>query len=474
MKKLFLFAAAAMISLCMMAETVTINPSFEGNYRTNNAVPTGWTKVTTTDAQFEVYNGARFFAVQTWQIANISQVDSLEFVYTRVAGQTNNGDVSMWLFPYNSMVTSTADYNTLGVAFLNDVQTVLGVMPGNTIDAEHAPFATSVVVGSGNTLARAIRLGATEIAALKAAGTIDNDYLTVNVLLNTLNATNNYKYYHTATETAPASYCTVHYVGEVETPAILNNTTKTGYTDLATAVEEATAGDALILNEDVTLSGSCLEIQKALTIQGATGEERIICGVPANTLMILANDNTAAYEVTLKNLVIDGQNTERSTQTLDANNKASFVFDGVSVINTLYSTATADVKNNGGNVVLKGNNVFAQGIYLNKNKRVDGQFATHTNEHPIRIVLAEDYVEDYCVVLNCNDSTKFMAVDAKGLTGWELYVSNNKELKGRKVSIPTAINTNSVIEPKAVKMIENGRVVIRRGENLYDLTGKKL
>ena len=143
MKKLFFFVAASLISLSMMAEIATINPTWEGNYRTNNANPTGWTKVTTTDEQFEIYNGARFFAIQTWTIANISQVTSLEFIYPRVSGQTNNGDVSMWFFPYSSMVSSSADYATAGVAFLNDVQTVLGVMPGNTIDENHQPFKVS-------------------------------------------------------------------------------------------------------------------------------------------------------------------------------------------------------------------------------------------------------------------------------------------------------------------------------------------
>lgn len=472
MKKLFLLAAAALTCLSVLAETATINPTFEGNYRTNNAVPTGWTKVTTTDAQFEVYNGARFFAVQTWQIANISKVDSLEFVYTRVAGQTNNGDVSMWAFPYNSMVTSSADYNTLGVAFLNDVQTVLGVMPGNTIT--NAPMATSESVDADGVHSRVIRLGAAAINSLKAAGTIAGDYLTVNILLNTLNSTNNYKYYHTATETMPASYCTVHYTGEVETPAILNNTTKTGYSDLRAAVTEATAGDVLIINEDITISGSRLEIQKALTLQGATGAERLICDVPANQLMILANDNTEAYQVTFKNLVIDGQSTTRATQTIDSNNKATLVFDGVSIVNTDYSVATADIKSNGGNVVLKGHNVFAQGIYLNKNKRIDGKDATHTAANPIRIMLAGDYAEDYCVVLNCNDSTLYTAVDAAATTGWVLYVSNGKELKGRKVALdPTAVADLQATEPKALKLLQDGRIVIRRGDDIYDLTGKK-
>ena len=90
MRKLFLFAAALM-SVAVMAETVKVTPTWEGNYRTNNAEPTGWTKVTTTDEQFEVYNGARFFAVQTWTIANISQVTKLEFMYRRVNGQTPCG-----------------------------------------------------------------------------------------------------------------------------------------------------------------------------------------------------------------------------------------------------------------------------------------------------------------------------------------------------------------------------------------------
>lgn len=457
------------MSLSLMAETATINPTWEGNYRTNNATPTGWTKVTTDAEQFEVYNGARFFAIQTWTIANISQVTSLEFVYQRVSGQTNNGDVSMWAFPYNSMVTSTADYSTAGVAFLNDVAAVLGVMPGNTIDEDHQPLKISEDRDSISGIhCRVIILGETEIEALKAAGTIENDYLTVNVLLNTLNATNNYKYYHTGDA---ASYCTVSYAGEVTVPAIVNNTTKVGYSDLATAVADATAGDVLILNEDVTISGSRLEIKKELTIQGATGAEKIICGVPANTLMVLANDNTADYIVTFKNLTVDGQNEERATQTFDSNGKAKLCFENVSVINTTYSVVTGDVKSNGSNVILKGNNSFPTGIYLNKNKRVDHQNATH--ESPIRIILAGDYAEDYAIVLHCSDATLYSAVDAADVTGWELYVVNG-ELKGRKVEKQSTALDHNAVEPEAVKQIIDGRIVIRRGDKLFDLTGRQL
>ncbi len=470
MKKLFFFVAASLISLSMMAETATINPTWEGNYRTNNANPTGWTKVTTTDEQFEIYNGARFFAIQTWTIANISQVTSLEFIYPRVSGQTNNGDVSMWFFPYSSMVSSSADYATAGVAFLNDVQTVLGVMPGNTIDENHQPFKVSESRDEAGVHSRVITLTGEELQTFIAAGTVENDYLTINVLLNTLNSTNNYKYYHSGDN---ASHCIVTFEGAVQTPAIINNNSKVAYTDLATAVNEASAGDVLTINEDVTISGNRLEIKKELTIQGATGEEKIICGVAANTLMVLANDNTADYTVTFRNLVVDGQNVERSTQTFDTNGKAKMRFEGVSVINTTYSVVTGDVKCAGSNIILAGNNSFPTGIYLNMNKRIDNAGATHTS--PIRIILSSDYREDYAIVLHCSESTLYTAVDAADVTGWELYVSNG-ELKGRKVAKQetTAVDNVPGDEVKTTKIVRDGQIIIRRGDKLYDVAGREL
>lgn len=448
MKRLSLLLAAVMLSVFASAETAKLTPTWEANYRTNNNEPTGWTKVTTSDAQFEVKNQARFFAVQTWTIANIDQVDSLEFMYQRVAGQTNNGTLSMWLFPYNSMVSSTADFETAGMAFLNDVKEVLGVYPGNVLS--NAPFMVSNSVDSMGVHFRTINLGATEIEALKAAGTVTNNYLSVNVLLCTYvedgnyAAEMNYKFYHTGAE---AAYCTVHYAGEIVVPAILNNTTKAAYTDLATAVEEAGAGDVLTINEDVSISGERLTILKNLTLQGATGEEKIICEVPENTLMILANGNDEDYTVSIKNLIVDGQDAVRTIQTFDTNGKAKMAFDGVSVINTTYSSpAIGDVKSAGSNIILSGLNSFPAGIVLNKNKRIDHQGASHTAENPMKIILSGDYQEDYAIVLNCNDSLLYYAVDAEDEYDWELYVSNNRELKGRKTQqiITTAIvNKNS-------------------------------
>lgn len=473
MKKLSLFLAAALVSVFAMAESAKINPTWEANYRTNNAEPTGWTKVTTTDEQFEIYNGSRFFAVQTWTIANISKVTKLEFMYQRVSGQSNNGDISFWFFPYTSMVESTTDYGTKGVAFLNDVKTVLGVYPGNAIDEDHQPFVVSESVDADGAHFRAITLEGEKLADFVAGGTVENDYLTVTVLLNTLNATNNYKYYHTGDK---ASYCTVTFEGEVVVPAILNNTTKKGYTDLREAVEEAEAGDVLTLNEDATIAESRLEIKKALTIQGATGAEKIICDVPANSLMVLANDNTADYTVAFKNLIVDGQNVERDRQIFDLNGKAKMLFDGVSVINAKYdSEFVADVKTAGSNVILSGVNSFPAGIALNKSKRIDNQGASHTS--PIRIVLSGDYEEEYAIVLNCDNAELYTAVDASDVTGWELYVAESgskKELKGRKVAKQTTAISNTAVDTKVQKVIRNGQVVIIRDGVEFNLLGAQL
>lgn len=472
MKKTFLLIAAAVLSMAAMAET-TINPTWEGNYRSNANEPTGWTTVTTTAEQFEVYNGARFFAVQTWVIPNINELLEVQFVYTRVSGQSNAGDISMWAFPYNSMVTSTENYGTVGVAFLNDVKTVLGVYPGNTIDASHQPLATSVEgKNASQAYARIITLDAAKIATLKAAGNVDEDgNLKVNVLLTTLNSTNNYKYYSIASSTNPHSYATAKYA------SVINNTTKAIYTSLEPAVTAATAGDTLVLKDDVTISAGRLNIEKTLTIKGATGEEKIICGVAAKTIMLLNKNDKLKDTLSLMNLVVDAQGTVRSTQIIEnGHSNQTLILDNISVINSVYAdnVVCGDVKNGGGDIVLKGNNSFSNGIYLNRDKRIDNLSATHTADNPVTIYLASDYQEDYAIVLNCEDATLYKAIDAKNEYDWTLTVAQSgdkNELKGTKTKkAGTAFEQVEEAE-KVVKVVENGQVFILRNGVRYNILG---
>ena len=89
------------------AETVTINPSKERCDRTNNATPTAWNsgfpKIATAsgNTQMEVKNlDARIWVLEQFEIPNIERVKSITLTYTRVSGQTNNGSLAIWNFPF--------------------------------------------------------------------------------------------------------------------------------------------------------------------------------------------------------------------------------------------------------------------------------------------------------------------------------------------------------------------------------------
>ena len=427
MRKHFLFTVLAglLLSGSLMAETLSIRPIGDYNYRTNKNDPDGWTTVTLVDEQFEVANKSQFFAIQTWTIPNIDKVSSLKFVYPRVSGQTNTGGMDIWAFPYSSMVTDKTWSKAEG-SFIDNVKTVLGVYPGNTIS-------NTALHGSDwddTNKERTITLGSSEIELLKTAGKTTNNHLTVNVLL-TNSSEQNYKFYRYGEN---ASYCIVTYSETPETPVFLNNRTKSSFSSLKDALEDvsAIAGDTIVQFQDYTFSGTRAETTKAMTIVGGTRNTTISTSAD-NTLLLLAKEGTSEYKFTFKNLTIDGLNTKRKTQILESKDNAALRFDGVKVINTKYSIVTGDVKNFGKSVYLVGNNSFATGIYLDNDKRIDHTDAKHTD--PIKLILFYDYKQNYAIVLHCSDATKYNAIDASNGVDWSLAVSTsgeNKELKGTR------------------------------------------
>ena len=276
----------------------------------------------------------------------------------------------------------------------------------------------------------------------------------------------------TAAEACPKLIIT--YDSVLASPAILNATTKVGYETLKAAVDSAAAGDRILLNSDITVTGSRVDVNKALTIEGATGVETIICGVSENNIMLLSNGKEADYTLTIKNLTIDGNNTVRKTQVIEnGHDKSKIAFENVSIVHTVYAddVVCGDVKNNGSNIVLVGNNTFANGIFLNRGKRIDNLSATHTTQNPISIYLASDYAENYAIVLNCADAALYKAYDAAGVYNWTLTVANNKELKGTKTKkAGTAFEQVEEAE-KVVKVVENGQVFILRNGVRYNILG---
>ena len=250
----------------------------------------------------------------------------------------------------------------------------------------------------------------------------------------------------TAEEACPKLLLT--YDGEVTVPAIINVNTRKGYDNLKTAVDSASAGDHIQISEDITYEGERITVLQDLTIEGATGNEVVKVAMATDQLFLLANGNEADYTVTLKDLTFHCGDSVRSIQTFDTNGKAKMTFENVVVSNVSYSVTTGDVKCNGSNINLHGTNTFPNGIYLNKNKRVDHAGATHTA--PVALILAADYAEDYAIVLNCKDSLLYTAKDADG-NDWLLYVSAGKELKGKNLkNAPVEITEYTLVGDEAL------------------------
>ena len=378
------------------------------------------------DTDFEGNYQARFFAVEYFWVENVDVTGMTYTLSVTTLGGGGTSELAVWDFPYqvNNFI-SAADINTYATA-------VVGVAPGSSDDADKKePIASSQCTNS----VWSFTIPASSLTPLATRG----DKTLVGVLITSKNIT-----------TTPGGKFASSSHAEKDGPSlqqapIVNTTQNKVETTLADAVANANVGDVITIYGDVTISGGRLEIKKELTIQGATGAEKIICGVPVNTIMVLANGNEADYTVTFKNLIVDGQNKVRSIQTFDINGKAKMRFDGVSVINTTYSKVTGDVKCAGSNIILTGNNSFPTGIYLNMNKRVDHQGATHTT--PVKLILAADYKEDYAIVLNCDKPELYEAVDAAGVVGWELYAAQSGtkyELKAKKYC-----QYHLVVSPKA-------------------------
>ena len=431
-------------------------PVNEMNYRfTRNSetAASSWNFIKTNadNSSFETNMGGWIFTVEQFIIDDYDPAN----IYTLTLSKDNNAQtIAVWDFPYALPMNTAVAASSL----LATVQTT------TNIDFAAGTYSFSGQITSASCISDKWTLTIPGYAMTPMC--LSDNKAVVNLLL---------------TSSSKATYKTNHsdnVAGDV-LPSLVKSGSypvKNGssyYSNLADAVSAASTGDVIELLDNVTISGSRLTITKTLTIQGATGAEKIICSVADNTLMVLANGNEADYTVTFKNLIVDGQDAVRSTQLFDTNNKAKMAFDGVSVINTSYSVVTGDVKSNGSNIILSGTNSFPTGIYLNKNKRVDHQGATHTS--PIKLILAADYAEGYVVVLNCTDATFYTAVDAADVTGWELYKSDTKnELQCRKVEkTPTAID-NAKADVKAAKLIRDGQLIILRDGIEYNALGSKL
>lgn len=121
-----------------------------------------------------------------------------------------------------------------------------------------------------------------------------------------------------------------------DTPVVLNRTKSLGYTTLPAAVSAATTGDELVLYQDVTLTASQRLNGKTITIKGATGNEQIIrddsfhkADASDKTNEVFFLTNNAADDLTLSDLVLNGNNVIISTAALLPTNGCKITLNNV-------------------------------------------------------------------------------------------------------------------------------------------------
>lgn len=497
MKKTFLLIAAAILSMAAMAETTTITVTPNGDTWVRKNVTTNADK-RGADTKMEVRT--QYVTDGTNVTTDVDFVGLLSFSMPVIpVGATN---VTATLVLTTERIKSDANINIfpLGVDFDETKVNYSDVSTAIATARQSAAWASFQAKGEWNKACTTDGVGETYKSVSAWQNSIDltqhvSSYTGTNLtlFLSQVNTdqgasvcfftkeqgdftptTDGKGIALTAEEACPKLIIT--YEGN----AIVNANTKVGYETLKAAVEAATAGDRILINSDITVLGSRVDVKKALTIEGATGEETITCGVANKSIMILSNgsgDGVADYTLTIKNLTIDGNNTERGTQIVEnGTNKSKIAFENVSIVNTMYADTVVcgDVKNNGSNIVLVGNNTFANGIYLNKDKRIDNLSATHTADNPVTIYLHSDYQENFAIVLNCADAALYKAYDAANKYDWTLTVVTSgakKELKGTKTTKPATAFEQVEEAEKVVKVMENGQVFILRNGVRYNILG---
>lgn len=496
MKKTFLSFALLATSLVALAASA-LHPYQEVNYRTNGNDPTSWTFLKVADGtnvQFEVKWSARIFAVQQWAIPNISKAQEINIFYTRVAGQSNDATVAMWPFPYEVLTTNT--FSLEEGSFLDNVKTIWGVYPGGDHELMNAPLATAVAgADSANNFARVLTFDATAITVLKSSGKVSNDTLYVNMLLSTMRKDNdlNYKYYSIGSSEK------VNYMIVTEPQSsypVDNKNTGVGYSTLATAVAAAAENDTLIVNEDVTISGNRLENNVTVTIIGKTGNEKILRDKGLDNIMFLPKK-----AITLKDIILDGQSVNRKKPVFEVSNAAvTLTLDNVTVQN--FSRTDSDqkqghicLKTNGTvvlrnttfldnavaegygdvfvgvnkKVILDGNNIIPNGIYLEKSFAVIDSTATHTTPIDLIVEGTRTIGEATDLVYGTTDVTKYSLIATN--PDW-VIAAGAKSLYIKDAA--TALPETTAKTAKAVKVICNGQLMIQKGDMRFDVLGTQL
>lgn len=272
--------------------------------------------------------------------------------------------------------------------------------------------------------------------------------------------------------------------------AVVNQNTSKGYADLASAWKNASDGDILVVNEDQTLGERLNADSRNLTVRGANPDIKIT-RTNNNSMIFLANK--ADYNITLENLVLDGNDGESSANFTEASGYAKMTFNNVTVRNAKSSNALGLVVAKGGGklaldgisfencvvnsdagevfvgsngTTLAGNNSMKLAIEVNGNAyslNVE-EGAELTNATPIVLTTygQADFPEGYVLVNGTTAADKFVISSAT-----QMYV--NADVENNCLVASTVSGIENIVESAEPAIYYNlqGVQVAEPGEGIF-------
>lgn len=215
---------------------------------------------------------------------------------------------------------------------------------------------------------------------------------------------------------------------EMTEKPVYNETTSTEYDDLASAIAAAVDNDVIVLKSDVTLSGSRIDLPgKTFTIKSADAENQakiIRADNNVDKLFFLIKD--AATNVTIQDVIIDGNNVAATNSDVEANYGGTLILS-----NVVFQNCTHD---NGRVINFKGNaNVYLTNVKMN-NCSVstnDGYIYVRNNGND-KLYLSGDNLVSVNIP---NDWRIFVDQPLTNTVPIDLYVPENRATLSRKAVV---------------------------------------
>lgn len=331
-KKLqFLFTALLLTVGVTSAWAKIVWPDSIVQYKTTSAISeatnswdTGYPKDGKTLAKIEANTNYKMWFLEEFTIQDMANVTSIAMPFTYNGGDTEDVNIYLWTSTYPG---AGAEYDA---NFVSAVNTKIGES-SNIFGTITSSNATLTITGSNLTTLK---------TAFGSAGSVTVKFL---VYYGGSDASKKSAFYGGATTVASRRpHLEVSYSGV--TKAIVNNTTKTGYDDLATAAKEASDDDVLLLYDDCFLTSRLLfksgsgNVNNSVTFKAAEGKDvTIYRWTDFNDITFLCSyAKTITFDGSNSgaSLTIDACNSAKADKVLFGNeNSGTFSFKNVTVKN---------------------------------------------------------------------------------------------------------------------------------------------